>query len=78
MREQYFPSREALKARVEALVERVAGASSPEGLGAATSLAEPVPDPLHATGLIGRGTAAAGLGLVTCSLTLPSAPRRSR
>jgi protein-tyrosine-phosphatase len=31
MREQYFPSREALKARVEALVERLARASSPEG-----------------------------------------------
>jgi hypothetical protein len=28
MRERYFPSREALKARVEALVERLAGASS--------------------------------------------------
>lgn len=28
MREQYFPSREALKARVEALVERLAGASA--------------------------------------------------
>jgi protein-tyrosine-phosphatase len=28
MREQYFPSRKALKARVEALVERLAGANS--------------------------------------------------
>jgi hypothetical protein len=38
MREQYFPSRKALKARVESLVDRLAAAASPTTAGDASSV----------------------------------------